>query len=148
MTRYTVTNRIRADREDPGYRAHVEHNLKHELGMKLVEELPLDEPTMVRIRRDESEPCRPRSKEVPGYITDRAIEIRYEFELTPCRSMDQIVLRPVYRDPEPEIRYVDREVPFPVYVKLARPTFWQRVTDHVEYLCRGVQYDGGYGEVQ
>lgn len=134
--RYCVTGRI-ADHwaNDRGYREHVEHRMKLDLGVKLVEEIPLDEPVMVRLRKEAG----------PDYI-DRSTVIRYDFELRHCRSMDQIVYRPVYRDPEPEIRYVDRPAPYPVYIKVEPLPFWQRVTNHLKSLADEVQYDGGYGE--
>jgi hypothetical protein len=134
--RYCVTGRI-ADHwaDDRGYREHVEHGMKVQLGTKLVEEIPLDEPIMVRLR-----------KEVGPDYRDRSTVIRYDFELRHCHSMDQIVYRPVFREPEPEIRYVDRPMPYPVYVEVEPPSLWDRFTNHLKSLAAEVEYDGGYGE--
>lgn len=137
MSRYCIQNFIdERYGDDERYRAHVERSMKRDLAEKLVDELPLDEPTMVRMQRDEQ----------PDYRT-RSMAIRYAFELRACRSMDQIVMRPVYRDPEPEIRYVDRVV----YIEKPKPppppprTGWQKFCDFLDYIAPEVKYDGGYG---
>jgi len=124
--------RVHIDR-DERYLAHVEQSMRRELASKLTEELPLDQPTMVRMRREDFESYETRSQ-----------VIRYELEVTACRTMDVTVQR--FIEPEPEIRYVEHKVLVPVYITAEKPSFWQRVVSHVQKLAAGPEYDGGYGE--
>lgn len=132
MLRYQTSRRVYPDQWDdsPEYRSYIERSLKTELGEAIVEQIPLEQPTMVRIRRDEIEPLR--FPGAPLHLIDR--EICYECELTPCRTMDVTLQR---LDPS-ELLRVPPKLPAP-------KTPWQKFTDFLNAIAPEVKYDGGYG---
>lgn len=121
-------------RDPDGLIASVDRRLKNQVAAGIVDALPLGQPTMLNLVREEAKDFRTMST-----------LIVYCIELRACRSMDVMIYpEPLEFDFASPLMLDPRRIP---KVK-PQPTFWQRITNHLKSLAAEVQYDGGYGDCE
>lgn len=112
--------------------ASVDRRLRGQVAAGIVDALPLGQPTMLKLVREEAK----------DFCTMSTL-IAYCIEIRECQTMDVRI----YPEP-PDFDFVSPLMLDPRRLTKAKPqpTFWQRVTNHLKSLADEVQYDGGYGE--